>query len=65
LLGKGAQGKTEHGHGGPQAEGFLQRPRGLQLVVTQTDAEAAGIALSPLALPAIPWPAFSGSAITP
>jgi len=65
LLGKGAQGKTEHGHGGPQAEGLLQHPRGLQLVVTETDAEAAGIALPPLALPAIPWPAFPGSAITP
>ena len=63
LLGQGAQGKAENGHGGAQAEGFLQNPGGLELVVAQADAEATGFALACLALAAfplaaVPLPAF-------
>jgi hypothetical protein len=40
LLAEGAQGKTQHGHGGTQAKGLLQGSGGSHFVVAQTNAKA-------------------------
>ena len=46
----GAQGETQHGHGGAQLKGFLQRAGRLQFVIAEADPEAAStIALAALA----------------